>query len=158
MTVTSLSSTECSHVDHDHMWTSIHSSLSTQGVRVLLEPLPAILGWSEGDTLDRSLVHHRVAWRQTTIFGLMCMLLDYGWKLESPERIPTIELFGRPWIEPSRLGEDMQTLHKVGNLETKPSFCEAPAVTTAPVTTTKTFWGKVRVHHFTPQTTKSNFH
>ena len=31
-----------------------------------LEPIPAVLGWEAGYTLDRSLVHHRATQRQAT--------------------------------------------------------------------------------------------
>lgn len=58
---------------------SIHSSIFTThfflhfgswgrcGVWGLLEPLPAVKGWGQGDTLDTWPVHHRATYRQTII-------------------------------------------------------------------------------------------
>lgn len=66
------------------------------GVGGLLTSVTAVIVRKQGDNLDKSPVHHRVAWRQTAIcthihnlqfpIDLASLLLDSRWKLEKPQR------------------------------------------------------------------------
>lgn len=124
--------------EKSHNCSSIHSQpllLLHSGSRVLLEPIPAVLGQRQSsprrncqlnciigrnNNKSRQPINQRTFTRADHLqfsISLLCMSLDSGRKLEKLERTHA----------------DTRKRSKVREMNRQPSSCEAPVLTTAPL-------------------------